>query len=94
LAKKAGKKKTMETQEKKKNGIRCRKYFFSLENIKDPKALAKKMMPTRWAYIVHDKDVLDSGEMKPVHVHFFLEFPRPVALSTVAKAFGVAENFI
>jgi len=84
----------METQEKKKNGIRSRKYFFSLENIKDPKASAKKMLPTRWAYIVHDKDVLDSGEIKPVHVHFFLEFPRPVALSTVAKAFGVAENFI
>jgi len=78
----------------KKNSIRNRKWFFSLEGLEKPETVIKGLMPTRWAYIIHDKDTLESGEMKTPHTHIFMEFPQPKALSSIAKHFRVAENFI
>ena len=57
-----------------------------------------------WAYIVHDKDVYVEGDdipegqfvgdKRPRHWHVLLEFNSQAELDSVAKAFGVAENFV
>lgn len=58
----------------------------------------------RFAWICHDKDTYTeneeaqgkgkAGELKPKHWHIVIHCPSGVALSAVAKWFGVPENFV
>ena len=52
----------------------------------------------QWAYIWHDKDVLiEDGlqpKLKPKHVHIVLSCPSQIELQSVAKWFGIPENFV
>jgi len=57
-----------------------------------------------WAYIVHDKDVYSEadereygrkqGELKPLHYHIVLSCPSACELSSIAKWFGIAEQYV
>ena len=44
-----------------------------------------------WAFILHDKDVTDSGELKKPHVHW-VGRGDPRTVSCVAKKLGLKEN--
>lgn len=72
------------------------------EVIKD--ALAHRSI-SRWAYIIHDKDLYTekdeqenpehkAGTPKPPHVHVAMEMSRPNDVEVVAKWFNVPSNFI
>ena len=48
----------------------------------------------RWAYILHDKDMLideETGEYKPKkpHYHVYMEFGNPRYLSAISKEFNL-----
>lgn len=57
-----------------------------------------------WAYVRHDKDVYldgddipegkDVGDVRPPHWHVVLHFKNQAELPGVAKAFGVAEQYV
>lgn len=61
------------------------------ETIKN--ALSKAKLE-RWAYILHDKDTNEDGTLKEPHWHIVLEFENRVLLKSVAKWFGIEENFV
>lgn len=47
-----------------------------------------------YAYILHDKDVDEQGELKKAHYHWLGTRSSPVALSTIAKQLGVPQNSV
>lgn len=47
-----------------------------------------------FAYIVHDLDVNENGEVKKAHIHWCGKRSSPAPISTVANALGIAENSI
>lgn len=47
-----------------------------------------------WAYCLHYADVLDSGELKKVHIHFLGKLADPRDPSVVCKDLGVPVNSI
>lgn len=49
---------------------------------------------TDYAYILHDKDVDDSGEVKKAHIHWVGKRKSPVTCKTIANALGLAEHDI
>lgn len=49
---------------------------------------------TEWAWIVHDKDTDENGDLKKPHIHFIGLLPGPVKISTVAGRLGLAENYV
>lgn len=52
-------------------------------------------MPCKYAYVLHDKDKLETGEDKEPHWHVYVNFGQTSWNSdNVAKRFGVAENFV
>lgn len=52
-------------------------------------------LPCKYAYILHDKDVDESGKAKEPHWHVYVNFGRTSWNSeNVAKRFGVTENFV
>ena len=46
------------------------------------------------AYILHDCDTLDTGELKKPHYHVVFTFPNPRFLSSVAQDLRIPENYI
>lgn len=59
----------------------------------------------QWAYIMHDKDVYSdadeaddpahvAGQTKPPHWHIVLNCSQQVEIGTIAKWFGILENFV
>lgn len=59
----------------------------------------------QWAYVLHDKDVYSHadeeddpnhkyGNTKPPHWHIVLNCTQQVEVGTIAKWFGIAENFV
>lgn len=59
----------------------------------------------QWAYVMHDKDVYSeadeaddpnhiAGQPKPRHWHIVLNCSQQVEIGTIAKWFGIAENFV
>lgn len=48
----------------------------------------------QWAYVCHDQDVSDDGNLKPRHWHVVLSVSPALPLSVIAKWFNVAPNFI
>lgn len=60
---------------------------------------------TRWAFICHDKDVYSQadeeadanhvqGQKKPRHWHIVVQCANAVEVATIARWFGISENFI
>ena len=49
---------------------------------------------TDLAYITHDMDVTEDGELKKAHIHWCGKRSSPAPLSTIANALGIAENNI
>ena len=47
-----------------------------------------------YAYILHDMDVDESGEIKKAHIHCFLKCVNPKLSSTIANKFGIDERFV
>lgn len=47
-----------------------------------------------FAYIVHDKDVNEEGEIKKAHIHWCGKKSSPAPLSTISNALGVEANNI
>lgn len=47
-----------------------------------------------WAFILHDKDIDENGNLKSPHWHIVIYCPNQVKLKSVSQWFGVAENFI
>lgn len=49
----------------------------------------------QWAWIVHDSDIDDAGNIKPLHYHIVLYLGNTVKdTSAVARWFGIPENFV
>lgn len=46
------------------------------------------------AYILHDCDTLDTGELKKPHYHVVFTFPNARYLSSVSEDLGIPENYI
>lgn len=46
------------------------------------------------AYIIHDMDVDENGELKKPHIHWCGKRSSPSPISTVANALGIADNNI
>lgn len=45
-----------------------------------------------YAYILHNQDIDDNGQLKKPHYHIYLRFNKKYRYTTIAKAFGVAPN--
>lgn len=48
----------------------------------------------KWAYIKHDRDTDNTGELKKAHYHAYGSRSSPVLISTISNAFGLAANYI
>ncbi len=53
-----------------------------------------KLNPDRWAYIVHDKDVNETGQPVTPHVHVMLCFENARYVDSVAKALNDQPQYI
>lgn len=47
-----------------------------------------------YAYIKHDKDKDDDGNIKKEHYHFILEFSNPRYINAVCDELGITSNYI
>lgn len=47
-----------------------------------------------WAYILHDCDTDENGELKKAHIHWMGKRKTPVTVKTIANALGLAEHEI
>lgn len=47
-----------------------------------------------YAYIYHDKDTDDKGELKKPHYHIYLRFNVSTNQNAIAKKFGISTNLI
>ena len=48
----------------------------------------------KYAFILHDKDKNENGELKASHYHILLHFKYPVNTDYVLKWFNIKENYI
>lgn len=58
------------------------------------KALIEPLRPCKYAYICHDRDIDENGEIKKAHWHLLLSFETKKSLSLIAKMLHVEENLI
>ena len=58
------------------------------------KALIEPLRPYKWAYICHNRDIDENGEVKKAHWHLLLSFETKKSLSLIAKMLNVEENLI
>lgn len=54
----------------------------------------KRLSADRWAYIKHDRDLDNDGNVKKAHYHILIEFGNPRTISSVAKMLDVASNMV
>lgn len=47
-----------------------------------------------WAYIVHDRDKDEDGNLKRPHVHIYIKTFKRQKTTRIAKTLGLAENFV
>ena len=47
-----------------------------------------------YAYIIHDKDLNNNGELKKAHTHIVLEFNNARWSSSLAEELGIAPNYL
>lgn len=48
----------------------------------------------RYAYIIHDKDVDDSGNLKAEHIHIMIKFAYSYNVMTLAKQLNLASQYV
>lgn len=71
------------------SSIKCRKYTFSISNPSQWESIIDVVEGfPGYAYIKHDKD---NGS---VHYHFYVEFPNPRSLHSVAQELGILDNMV
>ena len=46
-----------------------------------------------YAYIFHDSDYTETGELKKVHIHFVGRLQNPRSVHSLSKSIGLEENF-
>lgn len=56
--------------------------------------ITKNYVVEKYAYILHDKDTNEDGEVKKEHYHIYLVFSQPVNIGTISKIFNTAPNNI
>lgn len=73
------------------NSPKYRAYFITInegapcyDNALD---IAKEMRHELYALIVHDKDVMEDGQLKKTHKHLVLELVNPIAFTSMQKHF-------
>lgn len=66
--------------------------FLTLAKIENVVASYKTI--DKYAYIKHDKDVDENGDLKKPHFHIVLKLKTPVFLSQIAGWFDIPANFI
>lgn len=47
-----------------------------------------------WAYVLHDKDTDDEGNLKKPHIHWIGKRASPVPISTISNSLGVPYNSV
>lgn len=67
--------------------------FLNEEKIQEAlKTLYDKVV--KYCYLIHDKDKKKDESLKAPHFHIFLQFNKTTDINTVAKAFGIENNYI
>lgn len=72
-------------------GIKCKNMMYTQQiahmsmSLDELKTAVKRLAPTRYGIIVHDKDINDSGDPVEPHIHIMLCFPNARYISSVAK---------
>lgn len=66
--------------------------FLSLKTIETVLQSYKQI--DKYAYVLHDKDVSKTGELKKAHWHVVLKLKNPVPHNYIANWFGLAPNFV
>lgn len=49
----------------------------------------RQLMPSEYAYILHDKDIEKTGELKKSHYHVYMKWETPIRTKTLTKALGL-----
>lgn len=77
---------------------RCRLFFFivyhesELYDYVETKRLLKSFK--NWAYITHDQDLNDKGELKKVHDHWLVRLDNAMTLRSFIKKTGIPQEHI
>ena len=66
--------------------------YLSIEKIEE--VLKEKDCIKDYAYIIHDKDVNEKGELKEPHIHLALRFKNAYDTKHIASWFGITENYV
>lgn len=73
------------------NSPKNRDYFITInenaECFNDFKEILKDLKTKLYAYILHDKDILETGEIKRKHYHIMLELENPLSFNSIQKKF-------
>lgn len=64
------------------------------DSIESIESLINKLCPDEWSYILHDKDILESGELKKPHYHLFCKWYTPRNYKWVANIMNYSSNYI
>lgn len=73
---------------------RCAHCIVYPESCPDIEDALNKLEPKRYAYILHDCDADENGELKKPHYHVYLYFENAREFKSIANVFGIAENNI
>lgn len=72
----------------------CLELYPDAENYDCETVLGNVESVAEYAYILHDKDTNDEGELKKPHYHVCIRYKNPRKISTVARAMGIPENYV
>lgn len=80
-----------------RNNERVRNYALITYHAKEVieevlKELVKSGRVRHWAYIIHDKDKDENGELKEKHIHILVQLNNAMSLSAVRALFPVGAN--
>lgn len=68
--------------------------LYPLEDKSHEKALEIIKSNYDYAFIEHDKDILENGEIKKSHTHVVLRFKNAIWNTSLAEELGISENYI
>lgn len=82
------------------DSIRARQFMMTQDlnhlgyDLNDIDKYLAKINPEEWAYILHDKDINESGESIRPHVHVVLKFKNPQTLDRVASDLKIEPQYL